>query len=185
QHPKKSREEIRKEFGFAEGDFIVGHVGRFVDQKNHNFLIDIFVEILKLRKNAKLLLVGEGPLQDTIKEKCKPLKIEDKVFFTGVRTDVPEIMSGMDVFLFPSKFEGLSVSLIEAQIVVPFVVTSDAVSFDTSVSGNICFISLKKSAEVWAKICCFKNTDFVKPVNNIADFDIKTVISRLESFYAE
>lgn len=184
QHPKKSREEIRKEFGFAEDDFIVGHVGRFVDQKNHNFLIDIFVEILKLRKNAKLLLVGEGPLQDTIKEKCITLGIEDKVFFTGVRTDVPEIMSGMDVFLFPSKFEGLGIVLIEAQINIRKVLASNKVPKDVAVSNSICFIGIEESPELWAKICCFKNTDFVKPVNNIADFDIKTVISRLESFYA-
>ena len=108
------RERIRRELG-VEDRLVVGHVGRFNRQKNHMFLLDIFAKIKKKNERAVLVLVGKGDLENDIKARIDALGISDSVIFTGVRADVPALMSAMDVFVFPSFYEGMPNTVIEAQ----------------------------------------------------------------------
>jgi len=108
------REEYRKKLGIKD-EFVIGHVGRFAFQKNHDFLIEVFKEIVKINDNVKLLLIGIGELEDTIKDKVNNLGLKDKVIFTGKREDINCLMQAMDLFAFPSRFEGFGIVLIEAQ----------------------------------------------------------------------
>ena len=104
---EKIREDLRKEFGIKEDTIVIGHIGRFMKQKNHDFLIDVFNELIKKDENSILILIGQGPLLNDMKQKVSDLKIEDKVKFIGQVTDVEKYYNIMDVFLFPSIYEGL------------------------------------------------------------------------------
>lgn len=104
---EQTREDLRKELGIKEDTLIIGHVGRFMKQKNHEFLIEVFKELIKKNDNSILMLIGQGPLLNDMKQKVRDLKIEDKVKFMGQVTDVEKYYNIMDVFLFPSIYEGL------------------------------------------------------------------------------
>ena len=104
---ENTREDLRKELGIKEDVLVIGHVGRFMKQKNHDFLIDIFNELIKKNDNSILILIGQGPLLNDMKQKVRDLKIEDKVKFIGQIRDVEKYYNIMDVFLFPSIYEGL------------------------------------------------------------------------------
>ena len=101
------RGELRKELGIREDVLVIGHVGRFMKQKNHEFLIDVFNELIKKNENSILMLIGQGPLLNEMKQKVRDLNIEDKVKFIGQVTNVEKYYNIMDVFLFPSIYEGL------------------------------------------------------------------------------
>ena len=104
---ENTREDLRKELGIKEDTLIIGHVGRFMKQKNHEFLIDVFNELIKKNENSILMLIGQGPLLNDMKQKVRDLSIEDKVKFIGQVTNVEKYYNIMDVFLFPSIYEGL------------------------------------------------------------------------------
>lgn len=141
---------IRRQYGI-EGKLVVGHIGRFEDQKNHTQLVEQFAAIYKKRPDAVLLMVGRGSLMDSIKEKCRTLGIYDACVFAGAQKDTPSYYSAMDVFLFPSLYEGLGSVLIEAQANGLHVVTSKTVvPDDIDVTGNAAFVPLEASAEEWA-----------------------------------
>ncbi|MDB4389084.1 glycosyltransferase, partial [Akkermansiaceae bacterium] len=108
------RKRIRSEFDIGDS-FLIGHVGSFSEQKNHAFLLEVFRDIYKRDADAKLLLVGDGPLRLELESLVKKYGIEDRVIFAGVRSDIPALLSAMDLFLFPSFHEGLPVALVEAQ----------------------------------------------------------------------
>ena len=101
------RGDLRKELGIKEDVLVIGHVGRFMKQKNHDFLIDVFNELIKKNENSILMLIGQGPLLNEMKQKVRDLSIEDKVKFIGQVTNVEKYYNIMDVFLFPSIYEGL------------------------------------------------------------------------------
>ena len=113
-YDSEERKRIRKEFGVKDSDILCGHVGRFSAQKNHIFLIDIFSALCKKRSNYKLLLVGRGELEEQIRKKCAQEGLSDRVIFAGVRSDIPAVLSAMDVFVFPSLYEGMPNTVIEA-----------------------------------------------------------------------
>lgn len=146
---KKMRNNKRKEFGIKESTLVVGHVGRFVAQKNHTFLIDIFYEFLKENDDCLLLLIGQGPREKEIKDKVKTLGIENKVIFLGQRNDVADIYQAMDIFLFPSLYEGFGMVLIEAQCSGLPCVASTKVPFDSKISNNIVFVNLQSGSKTW------------------------------------
>lgn len=175
--------EMRSILGLAEDDYVIGHVGRFIDQKNHFFLIEIFSEILKHIPNAKLLLVGDGPLYFEVLKKCEEKDLKNKVICTGMRSDIPDLLGVMDVFIFPSKFEGLGIVLLEAQVRVPHIVTSLSVPRDIAITNKVCFVSLDKGIAVWADAVLHPEKFLAKAVNKIEDFELKNVVSRLEYFY--
>lgn len=115
KYDKKIRDKKRKELGIKEDTIVIGHIGRFVAQKNHTFLIDIFNQFHKKEKNSILLLAGQGPLQEEIKNKVRELGLDDSVRFLGQRNDANELYQAFDVFLLPSLYEGLPVVGVEAQ----------------------------------------------------------------------
>ena len=165
------------------------NVGRFNTQKNQLFLLDIFAEIIKQNNNYQLFLVGLGDLEAKLKQKVKDLNLQEKVHFLGLRNDVPELLQAMDVFLFPSLFEGLPVSLIEAQTTGIKCVISDGVPVESVlVKENVQVISLKENAEKWAnKILEIKNFER-KDVSEIIKqkgYDIKENAKKLEEKYRE
>lgn len=136
--------------GIPENRFVVGHVGRFVPQKNHEFLIEIFNEIKNINPNSHLLLVGVGPLLKKIQCLVLEKRLNDHVTFAGSRSDVPQLMTdAMDIFVFPSTHEGLGLVLVEAQAAGLPCVISDVIPDEVAVS-NIVKISLESSPSIWA-----------------------------------
>ena len=141
------RQKIRGRYGFAENDFVVGHVGRFFPQKNHGFLIDVFAELHSQKANAKLLLLGNGPLQDHIKQKVQSLGLSNAVIFAGMQKDPAPFYSAMDIFAFPSLWEGLGIVLIEAQYNgLPCIVNKN-IPKDARISSDIYFVD--ESVNQW------------------------------------
>lgn len=147
---KYDKTEIRKELGLPTDAFIIGHVGRFAPQKNHEFLIDTFIEFSKLRGNASLVLVGEGRLKSNINNYVTQKNIGDRVSFLGIRDDIAKVMTAFDIFVFPSIFEGLGLVLVEAQAVGLRCIASDVIPKDVN-AGNIDFLNLEKGSNYWAK----------------------------------
>lgn len=146
----EERKRIRTEFGIKESEILCGHVGRFSPQKNHDFLIEVFYEYQKINKNSLLMLVGAGDLEERIREKTRELKIDEKVIFTGVRRDVPSILSAFDTFIFPSFYEGMPNTVIEAQASGLNCLISDTITREANVTGTVSYISLNIKPEYWA-----------------------------------
>lgn len=146
----KIREQVRTELGLSN-EPVIGHVGRFCTQKNHTFLLEIFAEFLKIAPNAKLILVGDGELREEILRKIMALNIENSVMLLGIRKDIPRLLQGFDLFLFPSLFEGLSVAIVEAQTAGLPCVISDKVPIECKKTELVNVFSLSESAAQWAK----------------------------------
>ena len=146
---EKTREKVRKELKIDNDIKVIGHVGRFVSTKNQEFIIDIFDLLHKNNLNTRLLLVGQGPDMDKIKEKVKKLSLDSSVMFLGQRNDINELYQAMDIFILPSLYEGLGIALIEAQESgLPCIASTD-VSMDAEVTKELSFISLKSSITFW------------------------------------
>ena len=152
KYDKKLRNKKRKELNIDEDTLVIGHIGRFVDQKNHEFLVDIFNDVHKKNKKAILLLIGQGPKEELIKQKVKELKLTKSVKFLGQRSDVKELYQTMDVFLLPSLYEGLPVVGVEAQASGLLCILSSAMTKETKVLDSTRFIDLEVSPKEWAKI---------------------------------
>lgn len=187
-YDKMVRKKMRAEY-HCENDFVLLHVGRFFEQKNHKLLIDIFYHIAERKKNSVLFLIGVGPLKEKIKKQVKSLGIEEKVCFLGAKDNVNEWMQMADVFLLPSLYEGLPLVLVEAQTSgIQCVTSKEKVSNETRLTGNIRYVSLKKSGKQWAdeileiKLGDRKNCD--EEVKK-AGFDIKDTAEWLENWYLE
>lgn len=183
---EKTRRNIREKLDI-QNNFVIGHVGRFMKQKNHTFLIDIFAEVSKMIPESKLILVSEGRMMDDIKKKVHEMGLQDKVSFLGFRDDVNELMQAMDVFVLPSLWEGLPFTLVEAQSAGLPCVISDVISDEAIVSNIIKKLSLKKNASFWAKeiIDFYRNTQR-KDISSIvkeAGFDIITSANWLQNYY--
>ncbi len=179
------RNNIRKELG-VQNNFVVGHVGRFSQQKNHDFLIDIFREIKNLRSDAKLLLVGTGDLEYTIKEKVANLGLTDDVIFYGTTNKVYEVMQAIDSFVLPSLFEGLGIVLIEAQSAGLYCTASSEVPQLAKITDNMQFLPLSESAQSWAKAILDKQrTETDKNQLLESDFNIEKTAQFLQNFYIE
>lgn len=180
------RKEKRKELGIAD-KFVVGHVGRFMQQKNHSYLIDIFEQIVEKNDNAVLMLVSDGHLMEDIKKKVHNLGLDDKVLFLGNRRDVNQLMQAMDVFVFPSLWEGLPLTGIEAQASGLPVVMSDVITNEVCVTDNVHMMSLNASPESWAnkilEVCCNFNRKNVQQEIIDGGFDIRTTAAWLQDFY--
>lgn len=184
------RNEERKNLGL-EDKYVIGHVGRFQFQKNHEFLIDIFYEYLKLDSRAVLMLVGQGEEEDAIRQKVINLGIEKSVLFMGVRTDVNRLLQAMDVFLLPSRFEGLPLVLIEAQTSgLRCLTTKNKVPYEVNVTGNVEFEELKENSIEWAHhIECMEKQPYDRKscLDLITDagYDILKEAEKMESYMCE
>lgn len=146
----QTRLDKRKEIKVAD-KFVIGHVGRFHPQKNHDFLIDIFQVIHQQNQDAVLLLVGDGELRREIELKVERLGLKENVIFGGIRADVPDLLQAMDVFLFPSLYEGLPVTLVETQAACLPSVVSDSITREVELTDSINYISLQHSSSYWAE----------------------------------
>lgn len=182
------RYKLRKEMDL-DNSFVIGHIGRFHDQKNHTFIIDVFRDILKINNKSKLVLIGTGKKQDEIKRKVESYGIGDNVLFMGGRDDVDRLVNIMDVFLFPSLYEGLPVTLIEVQANGMNCIISDVITDEVDMGCELIEkISLLKSSKYWAEKILKKNRT-VKMDNHLKyikknGYDIKSTVKTLEKIYS-
>jgi glycosyltransferase involved in cell wall biosynthesis len=147
--PGLSKEEKRMEIGIPEDAFVVGHVGRFFEQKNHPFLVEVFREIAARQEKAFLLMVGAGDTTRT-EETLKQYGLGDRYLILSHRQDIPQLLAAMDLFLLPSLFEGLPVTLIETQASGLPALVSDRVTREMDMVGLIRFLPLEEDAACWA-----------------------------------
>ncbi len=181
------RKETHKKLNI-ENNLVIGHIGAFTKQKNHDFLIDIFSQVCKRKKDAILLLIGEGELQEEIKEKVKRYQLEKQVIFMGVSNEVSDLLSCMDVFVFPSTWEGLGIAVVEAQANGLPCIYSDKLPEEVHINDNCYSMSIDVSPEAWAsKILEMKSScDERKAYNNIvcqSQFSLRKVADDLEKIY--
>lgn len=180
------REAVRRQLGLTD-ELAVGHVGRFSPQKNHAFLLDIFAALCKKQPKAVLLLVGGGDEMPKMRQKAQTLGIAERVRFLDVRSDVAELMQAMDVFAFPSLYEGLPVTMVEAQASGLPCLISNGVSAECILTdGLVDILPLSESAEVWAeKLLEKRDTPRVDRCAEIAahGFDITAEAEKLQEFY--
>lgn len=179
------RQNLRDQMNLA-GCFVVGHVGRFMTQKNHSRLVDIFKTVYDINRNARLLLIGDGEQLDVIKSKVKKLSLENAVIFAGNQADMTQWYQIMDVFVMPSFFEGLPVSGVEAQAAGLPCIFSDVVSQEAAITKNVRYASLHLSNSEWADIILaysnFKRVDTQKEIRS-AGYDIVVEATRLKEIY--
>ena len=189
----REKSQAVKEVLGVSGKLVIGHVGRFFPQKNHRFLIEIFKEIHDRNADAVLLLVGGGELDDSlkneIKQKVEDLGLTDCVQFLGVREDVNELMQAFDLFLLPSLFEGLPVTMVEAQAAGLPCVISDKVPIQCDITGNVQVVALEEQPKIWAEKILqfaegFERKDTRERIEQ-AGFDIGQNAKWLETFYRE
>lgn len=181
------RKNLRETFNVEEGTLLLGHVGRFQKVKNHRFIVQIFNSLLQAGASAKLLLVGDGPLRKETRKQAENLGIADRVLFTGVRSDVADLLQAMDVMLFPSFHEGLPVTLVEAQAAGLPVVMSERVPEDAIIIPELVQVErLDSPAEYWVRdilvAASLKRTDRKKEMTG-KGFDIQQTSKWLEDFY--
>lgn len=187
-YDKIAGETIRKELGLNSEATVLVHVGRFHHQKNHKFLADIFKVYHSLNSNSYLLLVGEGPLQEVVKKQVNDYGIADNVKFLNNRMDVPAILSASDVFVFPSFYEGLPLTLVEAQASGLPIVCSDAITDETRLTNTYYALSLNDDVSKWCDAIekCGKtinDRNKAAMVVKAAGYDSNDVAKQIQDYY--
>lgn len=180
------RNKLRKEFK-VEDKFVIGNVGRLVYQKNQKFLIDVFSEVYLKRKDVVLLLVGEGELREELKLQVQELGIEDVVLFLGKRNDVEQLYQMMDLFVLPSNFEGLPITLMEAQAAGLKCLCTESIPHNADITGNVTFVKLEKQRWV---ITIQEKASFYKKKNMSEEvikngYDLIKQVKYIEQKYTE
>jgi glycosyltransferase involved in cell wall biosynthesis len=182
---------VRAELGIPEQAVVIGHVGRFQEQKNHNFLVDIFAEVLNREPQAYLLLIGAGPLRPKIEQQVVQRGLQDRTIFAGSRSDVPRLMLGaMDIFVLPSLCEGLPLVGIETQAAGLPAILSEAITTEICIIKSLVTqLSLSQSAAIWAeeilRSCNQPAIDQIEALKTIqqSPFNIQIGISKLIKIY--
>ena len=149
KYDEVARDQIRLQFNISESTTVIGHIGRFMEQKNHSFLVKIFDSIHKTNPDTVLLLVGVGGLEAQIKEQIASYGLAENVIFAGLRSDVPQVLSAMDVFVMPSFFEGMPNTVIEAQATGLPCLISDTITREANITGLVEYLPLQ-NPDVWA-----------------------------------
>ena len=178
----KERDYYRNLFSINKKDIIIGHIGRFEHQKNHDFIIDIFNDIIKINNNYKLILIGEGSLKNKIKHKVKKLNLESNIIFLDYRNDISKLINMFDIYLFPSLYEGFGITVLEAEINSKYVFVSDKISKSLKISNRIKYLSLNKSSLEWSKEIINLRKNKIKLNNNL---DIANYIIKIKNIYEE
>lgn len=180
-----NRNKIRNKLNIKHDEVVIGHTGRLELQKNHSFLVEVFYEYYKKNNKCKLILVGDGSLKEKIENKVSNLKISNNVIFIGFTKNVNEYYSAFDIFCLPSLFEGLSISLVEAQVNGLKCFCSTNIDQTSDITGNTYFLSLKKSPKEWAEEIINRNIkrddDILKDINK--DYFIENSVKKLEKYY--
>ena len=173
----------RTELGIPKDVFILGHIGRFEPEKNHKFIVQIFDSVAKRKENSFLMLIGSGSLMGEIRSELESRGFAEKYLILSDRTDIPDLLNCMDMFILPSLCEGLGIVLIEAQKAGTCCLASDVVPKETAVSNLIAYKSLSENADLWADEIL--NWNYRKPkYSGIENWDMKNVIKRLEEIYS-
>lgn len=186
QFDETVRQTVRDEI-HLDNKFVIGHVGRFDPTKNQSFLIDILAEVRK-QYDTVLLLVGDGDLKEKVKKRAEAVGLSESVIFTGKRSDVNELMQAMDVFVFPSLYEGLPLTTIEAQAAGLPCLISDHVPLECKVTSLVKQIPLNNSAEQWAQEVLqakdSKRSDQTELITE-AKYNIEEEAPKLQQFYMD
>ena len=182
----KKRQEIRSFYNIQDNEFVLGHIGRFTYAKNHKFIIDIFSEYQEKNPESKLLLVGDGPLRDEIFNYVNHLGLTTKVIFTGYQPNVEDYYNSMDLFIFPSHYEGLPGTVIEAQTSGLNCLISNKISDEVILSDLVISLPIEDPTIWLRKINSNSKLEKrISPIEIIKDkgFDLNTVVAFLENFY--
>lgn len=182
--------EVRKQYRSSlniEGKFVIGCIGRFSYQKNHDFLITVFDKLLKRRHDSVLMLVGDGELKQDLYNKVKKLGIEDKVLFLGLRNDVPQLLSAMDVLVMTSRFEGLPVTMVEAQMASLPCVVSGNITREAKFTDEVVFINGYNVKKWNDAICKFEKKNRVNNRKQLmtSNFNIQHAAMELQKILLE
>lgn len=182
-----TRTDVRKKLNLSD-KIVIGHVGRFMAVKNHKFLLDIFEELYKINPKYHLLLIGTGELKSEISKRVRVLGLVDNVSFLGVRIDISTLMMAMDIFVMPSLYEGLPVTLVEAQASGLPIVCSDTISLMSKITPFYYTCNLNDRIEKWCiqiESALKKSFDRTKNADSVRDagFDIQTTAIYLENIY--
>lgn len=180
-----TRNKFRKKYNL-DNFLVYGHVGRFTHAKNHLFLIDLFNELQKIDSDSRLILVGDGELRETVEGKISDLGLNDKVIITGAVDNVNEYLQAFDIFLFPSIFEGLPTTVIEAQASGLPSIISDTITEEVNITPLVKFVSLKEPLNVWVEVIKgvkIMDRGDMKKVITDKGYEISKVAKWLENFY--
>lgn len=180
----KKRQMVREMFSLDEADTVIGHVGRFDPVKNHNFLLDALADIFRKDASFKLILVGDGMLRDETEKQAEMLGIRQQVVFAGIQKNTEAFYSAFDLFVLPSRFEGIPLSLIEAQANGLPCVISDKVNAAADITGRVTILPLEK--HLWQKRILHEpdngRQDAYDKICN-AGYDIQSTATYLQNFY--
>lgn len=180
----EDRKQIRKEFNIPDDAFVLGHVGRFSLEKNHEYLLNVFKEVNHIHTNSMLICIGSGDLINQVKERAERLGLSNKIVFTGLRNDIPALLSAMDVFVFPSVHEALPMTLIEAQANGLPCVVSESVTREILANKNLYFLELSAGAESWAKVIDNESRITRSSASyQLEQFSINTMLNKLLDLY--
>lgn len=181
------RAKMRDELNIAPDALVIGHVGRFCEVKNHVMLLDIFAQLHAQCHTSKLLLVGDGPLREELEQKAARLGLTDEIIFMGIRTDVADLMQAMDVFVLPSLYEGLPVTVVEAQAAGLPCIIADTITQEVCLSDLVQREALSDDVKTWADtaIAAASTTarENMQEVIRGAGYDIRHSAATLTSFY--
>lgn len=170
QFDNKLREEVRRQLRVSKDTIIFGHVGKIYEPKNHPYLIRIFYQIKKRKKDSILLLVGDGPMKKEIEDLADDLKLSDSVIFAGMSNDTVKWMQAMDCFIFPSLWEGFSLALAEAQANGLKCFVSKGISEKSNIIGNVEILDLDEGEVVWTEKICNSSYQRMKSDEVVAKF---------------
>ena len=181
------RKKVRKDLGI-EGKLVIGNVGRLCYQKNQENLLEVFAKLQSERLESVLLLVGEGEMKEELQQQVEKLGIADKVIFYGVTDKVEQLLWAMDIFVFPSRFEGLPVTVVEAQAAGLPCILSDRITTECGLTEKTVFLSLDVKRELWLKAVCelsAGNVQRKKAADEVesAGFAVADVADRIEKVY--
>lgn len=186
RYSEEKRKRIRYELNIEQDAFVIGHIGRFVHQKNHTFLINIFLALVKMRVDTILIMIGDGPLKETIESKVFALNLVDNVRFVGSISNPEDYYSAMDVFCLPSLFEGLAVVCLEAQANSLCSLCSLYVPPDGKLPEYYRVLSLDEEPETWARklIGCGRDNTIAEKID-ASVCSMVGAVEKLESWYCD
>ena len=180
------RKQKREELHIQPQEFLIGEVGRFDPQKNQKYAVEILEECRKKNFPAKLILIGEGPLMENVRQQVEELRLQEYVIFTGLQKNVVPFYQAMDFFLLPSFYEGLPGVAVEAQASGLRGILSDAITTETAMTSLMEFRSVQEPARVWADriMACghYERQNMLKQMQETG-FDVKNLANRLQDFY--
>lgn len=183
KYNENMRNEIRKKYN-SQDNLVLGHVGRFDEAKNHKFIIEVFRDLVKKMPNAKLWLVGGGELEEEVKNQVKSYNLEEKIVFLGIRNDIEVLMMGMDVFVFPSIYEGLGIALIEAQCSGLKCMVSNNIQDEAIITNNVLKMQID-STEEWVENICkiHEYNRYIEYDEKIEKFGMDNLVKTIYKLY--